>query len=109
MANLLIRFGLYTILITLALFILREQVRELPFGEYLTDALLGETALAGLAMTVIGIVLLPLDRKRQKKVGKGKCVICRRPVIVGQLYCREHLRQMLAEEDDRRHAPAPRR
>ena len=108
MSAILIRAGLYAVLAVLALFV-AGQYMELPFGEALTSEFLGQIGLFALGSIGLGVVAAVFERSRPRKVGKGKCVVCRRPVLVGDRYCREHLRQMIAEEDDRQHAPIPRR
>lgn len=108
MSAILIRAGLYVILVVLALFV-AGQYFDLPFQEALTSEFLGQIGIFALGSIALGIVAVIFERSRPRKVGKGKCVVCRRPVLVGDAYCREHLRQMIAEEDDRQHAPIPRR
>lgn len=107
MSAILTRFGLYTILVVLAVFVLRENVDGIPYTEFLTDTLLVQVGLAGVVMVVAGIVLGPFERL-QSKTSRKKCVVCRAPVIVGKLYCRTHLREILEAEDSRRHDPVRR-
>lgn len=108
MSAILIRAGLYTVLVVLAFFV-AGQYMNLPYREALTSTFLGQIALFALGTIGLGLVVGVIERSRMKKGGKGKCIVCRRPVLVGAAYCREHLRQVIAEEDDRRHAPIPRR
>lgn len=100
MSAILTRFGLYTILIVLAVFVLRENVDGIPYTEFLTDTLLVQVGLAGVVMVVAGIVIGPLERL-QTKTSRKKCVVCRAPVIVGKMYCRTHLREIIEKEDTR--------
>ncbi|MGH9456939.1 MAG: hypothetical protein ACRD2J_04790 [Thermoanaerobaculia bacterium] len=102
MSAILIRFGLYTILLMLALFILNEQV-ELPRAELITNELLAQMGFAGFGLVVLGAITAVFE-KTQKKGRKGRCVICKKPILVGDMYCREHLRQVIADEQDRIHA-----
>lgn len=105
MSAILTRFGLYTLLLALAVFVLREEMSGFPYGEILTNQLLGQIALAGLALAVLGLVTGIFESRRARSIKKKKCVICRGPVLVGEMYCRTHLRQVIADEEDRRHAP----
>ncbi|MFN2239479.1 MAG: hypothetical protein ABR524_08800 [Thermoanaerobaculia bacterium] len=107
MSAILTRFGLYTILVVLAVFVLRENVDGIPYTELLTDTLLVQIALAGVIMVVAGIILGPFERL-QTKASRKRCVVCRAPVIVGKMYCRTHLREILENEDARRHDPVRR-
>lgn len=102
MSAILTRFGLYTILVVLAVFVLRENVDGIPYGEFLTDTLLVQVGLAGVVLAVVGVILGPFERLRTK-TSRKKCVVCRAPVIVGKMYCRTHLREILEKEDYRRH------
>ncbi|HUP64443.1 MAG TPA: hypothetical protein VM557_04090 [Thermoanaerobaculia bacterium] len=107
MSAILIRFGLYTILLLLAVFVLREQV-NLPKEELLTDALLVQAAIAAVVMLIAGFVM-KLFEKAATKLPKGRCIICKRKVLSGQTYCRDHLRELVGEERERgRHEPLPR-
>ena len=74
MSAILIRFGLYTILALLAVFVLREQI-ELPREELLTDALLVQVGIASVAMLVAGFVM-KLFEKATTKRPKGRCIVC---------------------------------
>lgn len=107
MSAILTRFGLYTILLVLAVFVLRENVDGIPYTDFLTDTLLVQVGLAGVVMVLVGIILGPFERL-QAKGSRKKCVVCRAPVIVGKLYCRTHLRELLEAEDARRHDPTRR-
>jgi predicted nucleic acid-binding Zn ribbon protein len=102
MSAILTRFGLYTILIVLAVFVLRENVPDIPYSELLVDSLLVQIGLAGLVLVVTGIVIGPFERHRSRHSQK-KCIVCRGPVLVGKMYCRTHLREILEDEDSRRH------
>ncbi|HSN69092.1 MAG TPA: DNA internalization-related competence protein ComEC/Rec2, partial [Thermoanaerobaculia bacterium] len=100
MSSFFIRLGLYAILVMLAVFV-AGQTFDLPYAEYLTSTHLGQVGLAGIALIAAGAVLRVFEKVRRKtKKGKGRCVICKRPVLVGDKYCREHLRQMIGEEQD---------
>lgn len=107
MSAILMRFGLYTILLMLALFVAGQYV-DLPRHDLLTNELLTRMGIAGVALFSAG-ALFALFEKTQRKGTKGRCVLCRKPILVGDKYCREHLRQIIAEEQDRIHAPAARR
>jgi hypothetical protein len=102
MSAILTRFGLYTILVVLAVFILRENFQGIPYAGFLSDTLLVQIGLAGVVLAVVGVIIGPFERLRTKSSRK-KCVVCRGPVIVGKLYCRTHLREILEAEDARRH------
>lgn len=110
MSSFFIRLGLYAILLMLAVFV-AGQAFSLPYADYLTSAHLGQVGVVGVVVIAIGAVLRVGEKVRKKtKKGKGRCILCKRPVLVGDKYCREHLRQMIGDEQDRvRSSTTPRR
>ena len=108
MSAILIRFGLYTILLLLAVFVLREQL-DMPREEMLTDALLVQVAIAAVVMLIAGFVMRLFEKATTKRP-KGRCIVCKRKVLTGPTYCRDHLRELVGEERERgRHEPLARR
>lgn len=99
MSQTLLRFGLWTVLIVLAGYVLRETFADAPFAEFLTDSLLQNAGTVGLLLIAAGFVMRILERVWKKTVVR-RCANCRQPVMHGELYCREHLRQVLAREDE---------
>lgn len=99
MSQTLLRFGLWIVLIVLAGYVLRETFAEAPFAELLTEELLQNSGMLGVALVVGGFILRLLE-PLWKTVAKRRCANCRQPVMHGELYCREHLRQVLAREDE---------
>lgn len=109
MSSIFIRLGLYGILVMLAVFV-AGQTFSLPYAQYLTSAHLGQVGLACLALIAVGFVFrLGETVRRKTKKGKGRCIICKRPVLVGDKYCREHLRQMIGDEQERVRSIPPQR
>lgn len=103
MSSLLLRFGLWIVLISLALYVLLETFPNSPASEFVSGPLIPRMGLAGVLMVVSGF-LLTFFEKAAKKVTRQRCVVCRKPITHGEIYCREHLRRVLEEEHDRRHA-----
>lgn len=99
MSQTLLRFGLWVVLIVLAGYVLRETFADAPFTEFLTDDILQNAGLLGLGLIVGGFVLRLFEGVWKKTVVR-RCANCRQPVLHGELYCREHLRQVLAQEDE---------
>jgi predicted nucleic acid-binding Zn ribbon protein len=50
-----------------------------------------------------------LGKGAQAVTVKNRCRICRKPIAVAALYCREHLRSIVNEEDERTHVTRIRR
>ena len=103
MSAILTRFGLYTILVVLAVFVARENVDGIPYTHLITDTLLVQVGLAGVVMAVAGVIIGPFERLQAKGARSKKCVVCKAPVIAGKMYCRTHLREIIDKEDYRRH------
>jgi hypothetical protein len=107
MSSTFIRLGLYGILVMLAVFIAGQSF-QLPYADYLTSAHLGQAGLAFLGLIALGFVFRAGEKvKRKTKIGSGRCIVCKRPVLVGKSYCREHLREMIGEEQERSRASVP--
>ncbi len=103
MSTTVLRLGLWTLILVLAAYVLRETFAEQSFAELITTSLLthalilaGIVILAGLVLRVLGI--------GAKVVGKNRCRVCRTPIPAGAMYCRAHLRSILYEEDEKTHS-----
>ena len=108
MATTLLRLGLWTVILVLILYVLRETYPNQPFAELIGDALLQQVLVVAALSLVAGIVLRVLG-VGARAVVKNRCRVCRRPVATGAIYCREHLRNVLHEEEDRTHMTRLRR
>lgn len=104
MSTTLLRFGLYLVVIVLAVFIARDNFQ--PLQAYVNDQLLQHTLLAAAAMVVLGVILRMFE-KTAKVVNKNRCAVCKTPIPPGAIYCRAHLRSILSDEDDRTHRTRP--
>ncbi|HVR44963.1 MAG TPA: hypothetical protein VMS56_16145 [Thermoanaerobaculia bacterium] len=103
MSPILIRFGLYTMIFVLAIFVLREMM-TLPGEDLLTERLLGQMAAASVVLVAAGMIVRVFEKATHGRK-KSKCSVCSRPVILGETYCREHLREMIVEEQQRQAIP----
>jgi predicted nucleic acid-binding Zn ribbon protein len=102
MSSTLQRLGLWIILIVVALYVLHETYAGLPIQEYFSmDMMTKALALGGLLL-IAGFVMRVLE-KGAKVVKKNRCVVCKTPIAPGAIYCRAHLRNVLAREDERVH------
>ena len=108
MATTVLRLGLWTLILVLAAYVLRETFAEQGIAELITTAMLSQALLVGGVLLVAGVVLRVLG-KGAEVVGKNRCRVCRAPIPSGALYCRAHLRSILHDEDDRTHGTMPRR
>ncbi len=93
MALTLFRSGIYILLIVLALWVLRDAVLK-DFADILNDTLLNRAGFVGLLVIGVGFIAL-IYEKVTAGPKKTKCQVCGRPVIAGEFYCREHLRDIV--------------
>jgi hypothetical protein len=97
MSQALLRYGLWLVLIVLAMYVLRETFPESEAARALNDTLLQRAGLAGLGMIAVGFVLNQLERVWDK-TKRSRCIVCGAAIRRGDIYCREHLRQVLDQE-----------
>lgn len=108
MSTTILRLGLWTLIIVLALYVLASTYHSEPWAELIPMPMLQQALVVAGALIVIGIVLTLLG-KGADAVKKNRCQVCRTPIPPGAIYCRAHLRTILHEEDDRTHATRVRR
>jgi predicted nucleic acid-binding Zn ribbon protein len=92
MSTTLLRLGLWTLILVLALFVIAETYHEEHWTEMIPRAMLAQVLAVSVAVRV-----------------KNRCRVCRTPIVQGALYCREHLRNILADEDEKTHMTKVRR
>jgi hypothetical protein len=74
----------------------------------IATGMLQQAIVVAVILIIAGIVFRILD-KGASKVRKNRCAVCRTPIVPGAIYCREHLRTILAEEDEKTHMTRVRR
>jgi hypothetical protein len=109
MSTTLLRLGLWTVILVLGLFVLVTTYPDEPFAELIPMKMLQQALTLGGVLVVAGIVMRILGKGAQVVTVKNRCRVCRRPINVGAIYCREHLRSILAEEDEKTHVTRIRR
>jgi hypothetical protein len=108
MATTLLRLGLWTLILVLVLYVLASTYPNEPWAELIPAPMLVQAlTLAGL-LIVAGLVLRVLG-KGAAAVAKNRCRVCRIAIPPGAIYCRTHLRTILAEEDEKAHSTRLRR
>ena len=108
MSDTVLRLGLWTLILVLALFILGESFHDQPLGEMIPHRMLQQALVLSVALVVGGVILRFLG-KGAAAVSKNRCRVCRTPIAQGAIYCREHLRTILSDEDERTHMTKIRR
>ena len=103
MSTTLLRLGLWILVLVLVLYVIDASYADQPIADMIENAMLQQAiVLAGL-LIVAGIVFRILG-KGAKVVVKNRCRVCRTPIAAGAIYCREHLRSILSEEDAKVHS-----
>ena len=108
MSSTLLRIGLWILILVLALYVIQQTFEESPIAEYVPMNMLQHALVVGAVLLVAGVVFRILERGA-KAVVKNRCAVCRTPVPKGAIYCREHLRAVLHDEDRRTHMTKLRR
>ena len=99
----LLRLGLWIILITLAMYVMRDAFEHSSAHDMIQPWFLRDTAILGAAVIAAGVIVSILENIKDKAASQAKCLVCRRPVPRGEFYCRQHLRQILDQDHDRTH------
>jgi hypothetical protein len=102
MSTALLRLGLWTVILFLALYVLAAVFPDEPVGQIVDEELLPRGIAAGVVIAAGGAVLRVVG-KGAKAVVKNRCQVCRTPIPPGAIYCRAHLRTILHEEDEKTH------
>lgn len=108
MANTLLRLGLWTLILVLALYVLASTYSAEPWTELIPARMLVQAMVLAAVLIGAGLVLRILG-VGATVVSKNRCRMCRTPIPPGAIYCRPHLRSILHEEDDKTHASRIRR
>lgn len=109
MSTTLLRLGLWTIILVLVLYVLVTTYPDATWAELIPMPMLQQALTLGVILVGIGVVMRILGKGAQVVTVKNRCQVCRRPIATGAIYCREHLRSILAEEDEKTHVTRIRR
>ncbi len=108
MSATLLRLGLWTLVIVMALYVIHESFEDSPIAEYIPAQMMTKALAVGALLIIAGMVLR-LFEKGARAVAKNRCRVCRAPIPSGALYCRAHLRNILHDEDEKTHMTRIRR
>lgn len=103
MSSTLLRLGLWTLILVLGLYVIHETYHEQQWAEMIPMRMLQQALVVSIILVVVGVILRLFD-KGAKVVSRNRCKTCRKPIPSGAMFCREHLRGILSDEDDRTHA-----
>jgi uncharacterized membrane protein YGL010W len=102
MSSTLLRLGLWTLVLIMALFVIQATWSESPIAELIPTAMLQQALGVAVLVVIAGVVAKVFERGK-KAVVKNRCRVCSKPITTGGIYCREHLRNVLELEDRRTH------
>jgi hypothetical protein len=102
MASTILRLGLYLLLVVFSLYVIETAFENSVIAEFVDASLLQRAMGLGVLLLGAGAVLRILERAASK-IPANRCAVCRTPVTKGAIYCRAHLRSILAEEDEKTH------
>ena len=108
MSTTLLRLGLWTVILVLAVYVLAAAYSDQSWAQVLPQEMLLQILVVAIVVTISGIVLRILG-VGVTAVRKPRCQVCRTPVSKGAIYCREHLRSILSDEDEKTHMTRVRR
>ena len=93
MALTLFRLGIWILVAVMAAWVLRDAVLA-DFAEHLSNHVLNQAGLVGVGTLLLGVVAV-IWEKLSAGPKKHRCKVCGKPVIAGEYYCREHLREIV--------------
>ena len=103
MSTTLLRLGLWTVILVLVLYVLTTTYPDEPWAELIPMVMLQQALTLGGVLVAAGIVMRVLGKGAKVVASKNRCQVCRKPIATGALYCREHLRSIIAQEDEKTH------
>ena len=101
MSRLLIRLSLWALLASIVLALVREMIADGPLKN--DSAPFIEVAVKGSLMLLAAALILFLLEKMFSGRGRNRCAVCRKSIPKPEIYCRNHLREVINEEYDREH------
>lgn len=109
MSTTLLRLGLWTVILVLVLYVLVTTYPDATWTEMVPMKMLQQALTLAVIVVGVGIVMRVLGKGARAVIVKNRCRVCRRSIPSGALYCREHLRSILADEDEKTHVTRIRR
>jgi hypothetical protein len=98
-----LRLGLWTLILVLALYVLAATYPDQPFAELIPAPMLQQALVVSVALILAGVVLRVLGVGARAVSARNRCRVCRTEIPHGAIYCRAHLRTILQQEDEKTH------
>lgn len=104
MSTTVLRLGLWTLVLSLTLYVIDSTFENSRLAEMITLDLVQNVFLVSIALVAAGLVLRIFEKPASKVIrAKNRCKVCNTPIAPGAIYCRPHLRGVLEAEDRRTH------
>lgn len=98
-----LRLGLWILILVLALYVLAATFPDEPFAELVPAPMLQQALVLAVVLIIAGVILRILGLGAKVVGPRNRCRLCRTAIPHGAIYCREHLRTILHEEDEKTH------
>ena len=99
-----LRLGLWTLILSLGLYVVDTTFEGSKISELITVDLVQDVFMLSIGLVVLGFILRVFDKTAGKVLHKQtRCRMCDVVIPNGQIYCRAHLRGMLEREDRKTH------
>jgi predicted nucleic acid-binding Zn ribbon protein len=103
MSATILRLGLWTLVLVLALYVIHETYEGQTLADMIPMNMVQHTLVVAVGLVIAGMVLRMVEKTRST-VSKNRCRVCQTVVPPGAIYCRPHLRGMLEREDRKTHS-----
>ena len=104
-----LRLGLWTLILVLVLYVLATAYPDQQWAQLIETRMLYQALVLAGSLIVLGMILRVLGIGAKSVGPKNRCRVCRTPIAHGAIYCREHLRTILSDEDEKTHHTRVRR
>lgn len=97
MSAIILRIGLWALVALIVTYVLKDTAGDSAIAGAIGDNLLFLLIQIALGVVALGIVVRLVERAGFE--GKNRCGVCRRKIPAKTLYCRDHLNEVVEEED----------
>jgi predicted nucleic acid-binding Zn ribbon protein len=104
-----LRLGLWILILVLALYVMAATFPDEPFAELIPAPMLQQALVLAIVLIIAGFVLRIFGAGARVVAARNRCRVCRTEIPHGAIYCREHLRTILHDEDEKTHHTRVRR
>lgn len=100
MSGTIIRTGLWSFVLILVAYVLKENAPHTPIAQIIEDGLLLILFQVSIGLVVLGVLVRFLEKMNFGR--SNRCQVCNVKIPAGSIYCRIHLNEVLEEEELRK-------